>query len=134
MEHLDEKFQAEIIDEDIADGHKEVPDNLCPTTQSGTRETDMACHPEAREESDGELEHKSSDMGRESNKTEVKDLAFEDEMIENIVQHPFQHQVHATASRITEQLKAHELTERRIEEVDDRGQGAFYPGFYVFQG
>ena len=73
-------------------------------------------------------------MGCKSDKTEVKDLAFEDEMIENIVQHPFQHQIQTATSRIAEQLKAHHLAEWRIEEVDDRGQSAFYPGFYVFKG
>ena len=34
MEHLDKEFQAEIVDEDVADGHKEVPDNLRPAFQS----------------------------------------------------------------------------------------------------
>ena len=73
-------------------------------------------------------------MRREGDEAEVKDLAFEDKMIKYIIQHPFQHQVHSTASRITEQLQAHELAERRIEKIDDRGQGTFNPGFYVFEG
>jgi len=94
----------------------------------------VARHPETREESDGELEYKGCNVGREGDEAEVKDLAFEDEMVENIVQHPFQNQIESTASRITEQLEAHELAERRIEKVDDRGQSAFYPGFYVFEG
>ena len=85
MEHLDEEFQAEIVDEDVADSHKEVPDNLCSAFQSRARETDVACHPEAREEGDGELEHKGSDVRRESDNTEVDDLGVKDEMIENIV-------------------------------------------------
>ena len=134
MEHLDEEFQAEIVDEDVADGHKEIPDNLCPAFQSRARKTDVARHPETREEGDGELEHKGGDVGRESDETKVDDLGVEDKMIEHIVQHPFQNQIQATASRITEQLKAHHLAERRIEEVDDLGQGAFNPKFYVFQG
>ena len=45
----------------------------------------MPCHPEARKEGDGELEHKGSDVRRESDKTEVDDLGVKDEMIENIV-------------------------------------------------
>ena len=94
----------------------------------------MACHPETRQESDGKLEHKGRDMRCESYETEVKDLAFENEVIENIVQHPFQHKIHSAASRIAEQFKAHHLVEKWIEKVDDRGQGAFNPGFYVFQG
>ena len=94
----------------------------------------MACHPKAREESDGKLEHKSCDVGSKSDKSKVEYLAVEDEMVENIVQHPLQHEVQATAGRIAEQLKAHHLAKRRIEEVDDRGQGAFYPGFYVSEG
>ena len=85
MEHLDEEFQAEIVDEDVADGHHKIPDNLCPTTQSGARETDVTRHPEAREEGNGKLEHKGSDVRRESDKTEVDDLGVKDEMIENIV-------------------------------------------------
>ena len=93
----------------------------------------MSRHPETREEGDGELEHKSRDMGREGNEAEVENLLMEDEMVENIVQHPFENEVQTSASRITEQLKAHHLAERRIEKADDRGQGAFYPRFYVFQ-
>ena len=64
----------------------------------------------------------------------VENLTFEDEMIENLVQHPLQNEVQAAASRITEQLEAHHLAERRIEEVDDLGQSSFCPVFYVFQG
>ena len=134
MEDLNEEFQAEIVDENITYGNKEIPDNLRSTTQCGARKTDMTRHPETREEGNGELEHEGGDMRREGNETEVEDLAFEYEMIENIVQHPFQNEVQATTSRITEQLEAHHLAERRIEEVDDLGQSAFNPGFYVFQG
>ena len=50
----------------------------------------MTRHPEAREEGDGELEDKSSDVGRKSDETEVEHLGTEDEMVENIVQHPLQ--------------------------------------------
>ena len=94
----------------------------------------MACHPETRQEGDGKLEHEGRDMGREGDEAEVEDLTFEDEMVENIVQHPLQNKVQATASRISEQLKAHHLAERRIEKVDDRCQSTFYPGFYVCEG
>ena len=85
----------------------------------------MACHPEAREEGDGELEHEGRDVGREGDETEVEDLLAEDVIVEDIVQHPLQDEVQAAAGRITEQLEAHHLAERRIEEVDDRSQGAF---------
>ena len=134
LEHFDEEFQAEVVDENVAYGDEEIPDNLRPAAQGGARETDMARHPETRQEGDGELEHEGCNVRRESDEAQVEDLAFEYEMIENIVQHPFQNEVQATAGRIAEQLEAHHLTERRIEEVDDRGQSAFNPGFYVFQG
>ena len=124
-QHLDEKFQAEVVDEDIADGDKEIPDNLCLTAQCGARETDVSRHPEAREEGDGELEHEGRDVGREGDETEVEDLLAEDVIVEDIVQHPLQDEVQAAASRVTEQLEAHHLAEWRIEEVDDRSQGAF---------
>ena len=94
----------------------------------------MTYHPKACEEGDGELEHKGCDMGCEGNETKVEDLTFEDEMIENIVQHPLQNKIHAATGRITEQFEAHHLAEGRIEKVDKLRQGAFYPGFYVFQG
>ena len=94
----------------------------------------MPCHPETRQEGNGKLEDKGCNMRSKSYETEVKDLALEDEMIENIIQHPLQNQVQAAASRVTEQLKAHEFSEWRIEKVYDRSQCAFYPGFYVFQG
>ena len=94
----------------------------------------MACHPKTRQESDGKLEHEGRDMGREGNEAEVEDLLVEDEMVKNIVQHPFQNKVQTAAGRIAEQLKAQKLAERRIEEVDDRGQSTFNPGFYVLQG
>ena len=71
LEDLNEEFQAEVVDEDIADGHKEIPDNLCSATQGGTRETDVSGHPKAREEGDGELEHKGGNVGRKGNETEV---------------------------------------------------------------
>lgn len=133
LEHFDEELQAEVVDENVAYSDKEIPDNLCPTAQGGTRKTNMASHPEAREESDGELEHEGRNVRREGNKTEVKDLTFENEMIENIVQHPFQNEVQATAGRVSEQFEAHHFAERRIEKVDDRSQSAFYPRFYVLQ-
>ena len=94
----------------------------------------MACHPKTRQEGDGELEHKGRDVGREGDETKIENLTFEDEMIENIVQYPLQNEVQATASRIAEQLEAHHLSERWIEEINDRGQSAFHPGFYVLQG
>ena len=93
MPHFNEEFQTKVIDEDIANGHKEIPDNLCPTLQRGARETDMPCHPETCEESDGKLEHECGNMRRESNEAEVKHLSVEDEMIKNIVQHPLQDKV-----------------------------------------
>lgn len=127
MQHLDEEFQAEVVDKDIDDGHKEIPDNLGPTTQGRTRETDVARHPKAREEGDGELEHEGRDVGREGNETEVKYLLVEDVIIKDIVQHPLQNKVQATASRIAEQFEAHYLAEWRIEEVDELRQSAFYP-------
>ena len=132
MQHLDEELQAKVVNEDVDNRHQEIPDNLCPAFQCGAREADVACHPETRQESDGELEHKGRDMGRKGNEAKVENLTFEDEMVENIVQHPFQNKVQATAGRITEQLEAHHLAERRIEEVDDRGQSTFNPEFYVF--
>ena len=94
----------------------------------------MSRHPETRQEGDGELEHEGRDMGRECDEAKVEDLSMEYKMVENIVQHPLQDEVQATACRIAEQLEAHHLAERRIEEVNDRGQSAFDPGFYVFQG
>ena len=93
----------------------------------------MARHPEAREEGDRELEYKSRDVGGEGNEAEVEYLSTENEMVENIVQHPLQNEIQATAGRITEQFEAHQFAERWIKEVDDRGQGAFNPGFYVFE-
>ena len=134
VQHLDEELQAKVVNEDVDNRHQEIPDNLRPTFQCGARETDVARHPETRQEGDGELEHKGRDMWCKGNEAKVENLTFEDEMIENIVQHPFQNEVQATAGRVTEQFEAHHLAERRIEEVDDRSQSAFYPRFYVLQG
>ena len=94
----------------------------------------MARHPETRQESDGELEHEGCNVRRKGNEAKVEDLSMEYKMVENIVQHPFQNQVQTAAGRIAEQLEAHHLAEWRIEEVNDFGQSAFDPGFYVFQG
>jgi len=94
----------------------------------------MTRHPKARQESDGEFEHEGRNVRRESNEAEVEHLLVENEMVENIVQHPFQNEVHAATGRIVEQLEAHHLAEWRIEKVDDRGQGAFNPFFYVLEG
>ena len=93
MQHLDEELQTEVVDEDVNDGHKEIPDNLRPTLQGGTRETDMACHPEARQESEGELEHEGRNVGCEGHKAKVEDLTFKDKMVENVIEHPLQSQV-----------------------------------------
>ena len=94
----------------------------------------MTRHPETSEEGDGKLEHESGNMRRESDEAKVEDLSMEYKMVENIVQHPFQNKVQATAGRVTEQFEAHHLAERRIEKVDKLRQGVFYTGFYVFQG
>ena len=133
MQHLDEELQAEVVEQDVADGDHEIPDNLRPAFQRGARETDVTCHPEAREERDGELEDEGRDVGRESDEAKVEDLFAKDKMIEHVIQHPLQDQIQAAAGAIAEQLEAHYLAERRIEKVDDLGKGTLYPGFYVFQ-
>ena len=94
----------------------------------------MTCHPKTCQESDGKPKYKGCDVRCEGDEAEVKHLSVKHIMVENIVQHPLQDEVQATACRIAEQLKAHHLAKRRIEEVDDLGQSAFYPKFYVFQG
>lgn len=134
MQHFDEEFQAEVVNENVDDSDKEIPDNLRPAFQRRARKADVSRHPETREEGDGELEHKSRDMGREGNEAEVEHLSAEDEMVENIIQHPLQNKVHTTAGRIAEQLEAYHLAERRIEEVDELCQSAFHPEFYVIEG
>ena len=87
----------------------------------------MSCHPESRKEGDGELEDKSCDMGCKSDEAEVEDFAFEDEMIENIIEYPFQHQIQSATSCIAEQFEAHHLAEGWIEEIYDLGQAVLYP-------
>ena len=131
MQDRDEELQAEVVQKNIAHSHHQVPDNLSSASQGGTAEADVSRHPEARQESDGELEYESCNVGSESNETQVEHLSVKDEMVEHIIQHPFQSQVHSSAGAITEQLKAHHLAEGWIEKIDDRSQGAFYPGFYV---
>lgn len=132
VQHFDEQFQTKVIDEDVADGDKQIPDNLCPAAQGGTREADVARHPEASQEGNWELEDEGRDVGRESNKSEVENLGMEDEMIENVVQRPFEAEVETSASRVTKQFEDHHFAERRIEKIDDRSQSALDPGFYVF--
>ena len=134
MQHLDEEFQAEVIDKDIADSDKEIPDNLRPAFQRGTREADVARHPETREESDGELEYKGRDVRREGDEAKIEHLSAENEMVEDIVQRPLQNEVQSATSTVTKQLKTHNLSEGRIEEVYELSQGAFHPGFYVSEG
>lgn len=92
----------------------------------------MSCHPKPRQEGDRKPEDKSRNVRCEGHETKVKNLTFENEMIQHIIQHPIQSQVHAAACRIMEQLEAHHLAEGRIEKVDDRSQSALHPGFYVF--
>lgn len=79
----------------------------------------MACHPETCQESDGKPEDKGRNMRCEGHETKVENLAFENEMIQHIIQHPIQSKVEATASRVTEQFKVEKLAEGRIEKVDD---------------
>ena len=93
VQHFDEEFQAEVVNENVDDSDKEIPDNLCPAFQRGAWETDVTRHPKTCEEGDGKLEHKSGNMRREGDEAEVKDLSFENEMIKNIVQHPLQNEV-----------------------------------------
>ena len=81
MQHFHEEFQAEIVDEDVADSNEKIPDNLRSAAQSGARETDVARHPKTREKGNGKLEDEGRNMGRKGNETEVKDLTFENEMI-----------------------------------------------------
>ena len=35
LEHFDEEFQAEVVDENVAYGDEEIPDNLRPASQGG---------------------------------------------------------------------------------------------------
>lgn len=131
MQHFNKELQTKVIDEDVDYCHKKIPHNLRSTLQRGPRETNMTRHPKSRQESDGELKDKGSNVRCEGDETEAEDLSFEDIMIENIVQRPFQHQIQSTASPITEQLETHHLAERRVEKVNDFGQSALYPRFYA---
>ena len=134
MEHLHEEFQAEVVDQDVDHGDDEIADDLGSPTEGGPREADVACHPESREEGDGELEHEGGDVGCEGDETQVEHPSVEHEVIEHIVEHPLQCQIQTAAATIAEQLQRHDLPEGRIEEVDDRGQQLLSTGFYVSEG
>ena len=136
MQHFHEEFQTEIVDQEVYYGNHQVPDNLRSAAQCGARETDVARHPEACKEGDGKLEDESGDMGREGQKcnvsvekelAEIEHFGTKNEVIKNIIQHPFQSEVEAATSRVTKQFQTEKLAEGRIEEVDDRGQSAFNP-------
>ena len=133
MQNLNEEFETEIVDKEVHNSNHQVPDNLRSAAQCWAWETDMACHPETCQESDGKPEDKGRNVRREGHETKIEDLAFENEMIQHIIQHPIQSKVESAAWRVTEQFEAHHFAERRIKKVDDRGQGAFKPGFYVFE-
>ena len=133
MEHLHEELQTKIIDQDVDHCGEEISYNLRPASQGGTRKADVARHPETRQEGDGKLEDEGGDVRGESDKTQVKDLRLEHEMVEDIIQHPFQSQVQATATAVTEKIQRHELPERRIEEVDDGSHQFLDTGFYGFE-
>ena len=90
MEHLNKEFQAEVIDENVADSDEEITDYLRPAFQRGARKTDVARHPKACEEGDGKLEHEGCDVGREGNKAKVENLLVEDVIVKDIVQYPLQ--------------------------------------------
>jgi len=134
LEHFHEEFEAEVIDQDVDHGNDEIADDLGSPTEGGPREADVACHPESREEGDGELEHEGGDVGCEGDETQVEHPSVEHEVIEHIVEHPFQRQVQSTATAIAKEFQRHELPKRRIEEVDDRGQQLLSTGFYVSEG
>ena len=91
----------------------------------------MACHPEARQEGNGELEDESGDVGREGDEAQVEYLGLEHKMVENVVEQPFQSQVQATATAVAEQLQAQEASEWRIKEIDDRCQQSLDTFFYI---
>ena len=142
-QHLNKEFQTEIIQKNITDSHHQIPDHLRSAFQRGAREADVARHPEAGKEGDGKLEHKCRDVGRESQVgnvsvekelAKVKNLLMENVIVKDIVQYPLQNKVHTTAGCIAEQFEAHDLAERRIEEVDELRQSTFHPGFYVAEG
>ena len=132
MEDLHKEFQAQVIDQDVDQRDKKITYDLGSSTQSGAAETDMSSHPETRKESNGEFEDESGNMGRKSNETQIEHLAMKYKMIEYVIQHPFQDQVQATTTAIAEEFQRHDLPERRIEEVDDRGQELLDRRFYGF--
>ena len=134
MEDLHEELQAQVVDHNVTDGDQQIAHDLGSSPQGGASEADMPCHPETRQEGDGELEDKSGDMRRESNESQVEDPPTEDEVVKHIVEHPFQGQVQSTAAAIAEQFQRHDLPEGRIEEVDDLDQQAFYTVFYATNG
>ena len=134
MEDLHKEFQAQVVDQDVDHRDDEIADDLGPPTQGGAAKADVTRHPEARQEGDGELEDESGDVRREGDEAQVEHLRLENEMVKHIVEHPFQGQVQATATAVTEQVQRHEFPKRRIEEVDDLGQQLLDAVFYVSDG
>ena len=126
-QYFHEKLQTKIVDEDIAYGDEEISDHLCPAFQRGAREADVTRHPETSEEGDGKLENEGCNMAFEGNETQVTYLGLENEMVKQVIQHPLQNKIQTATSCIAEQFETYHLTERRIEEVDDRGEGVLYP-------
>ena len=94
----------------------------------------MSRHPEARQEGDGKLEDEGGDMRGEGDGAEMKQVSVEHEMVEDVIEHPFQRQVQAAASTVAEQLQGDELPKGRIEEIDDPRQQALNALFYGTDG
>ena len=74
--------------------------------------------PKARDESNGPFQHQSRDVRRKGQKSQIPDVASENEMINEIIQNPVNDEIEAAHESVTEEQEAEIALERRIEEVD----------------
>ena len=83
MAYFYEEFQTHIVDKDAHCHHKQISDELRPSTHFRFFETDISSQPKTTEKSYWECEYERSNVGTDSNWSDVQHIMAEYEIVEN---------------------------------------------------
>lgn len=118
VEQFDEEFKEYDVEEDIGQDHQEIPEELYPSRNIRIEPDHIFGKQESCRERDAEGKHVRRGMGFESEKTQVKRLFAEHQMITHIKRENIQEYIDDSAGGIAVELQGHDATEQRIEQID----------------
>lgn len=122
VEHLNEKFQQYIIQEQAENKKDEVAEELDPAFDIGFTEHEVFVEYKTKGQVYTERNKECHTVGFKGVKPQVEDLFFQDIAEHDGKNQQAYHRIAAAAGRIAEGLQGHELAERRIKRVDNADQ------------